>query len=454
MNPPSSKPAGRLWAPDFPFAPARSPWFYGWTMVMAGTLAIFASIPGQTMGVGVFTDHLMASLGLSRTQISLAYLVGTLASGFILPSAGRLYDLWGARKLAVLSTATLGLALLFLSVSPTLTRWASALMPATYAAFLTMTLGFFAIRFMGQGLLTLTGRNAIAKWFDRKRGIAVGISGVLMSFGFSASPQFLDWLIARFGWQNAWFVLGLLLIGGFSLIFWLLFRDNPEECGLEMDGGVSTNAKAETNLDLIIHRAYTRVEALRTLSFWVFNLSFGFQALAITAYTFHVVDIGESINVDRETILSLFLYGAFFSVGTNLLTGWLSARTRVKYLLAVENVLAGLFWVSLLIIPQVRTAGLALLVIGMGVSGGIWGNLMGIVFARFFGRVHLGAISGVTMSTMVIASAIGPYCFGLIKDLFGSYEPAFLGSIAVAALLAVLSFRADNPQRNLSPQDQ
>lgn len=442
--------SGRLWAPEFPFAPGRWPFFYGWTITAVGTLAVIASIPGQTMGVGVFTDHLMEALGLTRTQLSLAYLIGTMLSGFLLPAGGRFYDRCGARRMVVISTVLLGCSLLFLSLAEVLSHGLRVLLPSATASFLIITIGFFALRFTGQGLLTMAGRNVIAQWFDRQRGLAVGLSGVLTSFAFSVAPQGLDSLISAFGMSGTWLLLGSLMLLPVSFIGWFLLRDNPEQCGLTMDGKHSQNIPPDTNLDSLLKRSLTRREALRTPSFWIFNLSFGFQAFAITAYTFHVVDIARMAGVSRNTLLSVFFYASFFSVAANLITGWLSARTRVKYLLAVENATALLFWLALLFVPLTNSPGLILLTAGLGISGGIWGNLMGVVFARFFGRDFLGAISGVVMSTMVISSALGPYAFGLAKELFGSYDSAALVSALCVTLLFIASFFADNPQRRVA----
>ena len=55
------------WA-NTPFSPARCPFFYGWVIVAVSTLSICSSIPGQTAGIGLFTDSLMGALGITRTS--------------------------------------------------------------------------------------------------------------------------------------------------------------------------------------------------------------------------------------------------------------------------------------------------------------------------------------------------------------------------------------------------
>lgn len=438
-----------MWEPEVPFAPRKWPFFYGWTVLVMGTVAVLTSVPGQTIGVGVFTESLMEALGLSRSEISLAYLIGTMASGFLLPWAGKLYDRWGGRRLLAASTLALAGSLVYLSGSDWMAAALGRLLPATAASFVVVSLGFFVLRFTGQGMVTMSGRNLIAKWFNRKRGLAIGISGTAVAVIFSAGPLGLHSLVAMFGWKGAWLFMALLLVGIFTVLAWAFARDNPEECGLEMDGGNKGPEKEETNEDLIIKRSMTRAEALRTRSFWIFNLSFGLHALSTTAYIFHVVDIGETLQVSTPFILSLFFYAAFVSVGANLFAGWVSGRTRVKYLLAIENFAATFLWLSLVLVPLLGPGMLVLFVFAWGISGGIWGNLMGNVFARFYGRDHLGAITGVVMSTTVISSALGPYAFGLARELTGGYAPALLGGSLIAATLCLLSFAGDNPQRKM-----
>ena len=81
----AEKPASPFWSPDFPFKPRSSPIFYGWFIVVAATIGMVFTIPGQTMGFSVFTDILIEELGLSRLQLSTAYLVGTVAERLFAP---------------------------------------------------------------------------------------------------------------------------------------------------------------------------------------------------------------------------------------------------------------------------------------------------------------------------------------------------------------------------------
>ena len=441
-------------------------------VVLGATMGTLFSIPGQTMGFSVFTDVLMRELGLSRVSLSTAYCVGTVASGLTLPWFGRVLDQWGARRMVVASALVTGLVLFYLSQTAKLSSAIGSLLPLAWqeaVSFAVIGVGFFLVRASAQGVLTMSSRNAVGKWFDVQRGIALAVSGIAVSFGFSIAPKFLDLLIDQFEYDGAWIFLGFLTVTFMAGIGWLIFRDNPEECGLRMDGRAAGNdvphdelplktsspgsnlggrdpiPAPHANLDMRIHRDFTRAEALATFTFWVFNLSFAFFALYSTAFTFHIVSLGEEFGISKDRIITLFVPVAAIAVLTNLFCGLVNAHTRLKYLLVMMNIGATLCAVGL---AKLDTGwGVWAYVLGNGITGGAFTNLSGIVWPRFYGRKWLGAISGICMSSMVIASGIGPLLFGICEQWLGAYEPILVGSIFVPAVLAILSLRADNPQR-------
>ena len=99
--------------PDFPFRPAAFPFYYGWVVLIASTVGMVMSAPGQTIGVSVFTESLLAATRLSRVEFSNAYLIGTLCSGLMLPYAGAVIDRIGARRCVVLASVGLGVVLAY-----------------------------------------------------------------------------------------------------------------------------------------------------------------------------------------------------------------------------------------------------------------------------------------------------------------------------------------------------
>ena len=227
-----------LWHPDVPHTPDRWPFYYGCVIVFVGTIGILCSIPGQTMGVSVFTDILIERLGLSRMQLSIAYLAGTSMSGFLLPFGGKAFDRYGSRKTAFVVAILLGLVLVFFSVSDRVTAGVQEIVGSRrwWVAFVVIMLGFFALRFTAQGMITMASQAMIGKWFHERRGLIMAISSVFVSVAFSMTPLVFSWIIESYGWRGAWQLMAALLVLGLGPVCYLFYRDNPEECGLEMDG--------------------------------------------------------------------------------------------------------------------------------------------------------------------------------------------------------------------------
>lgn len=411
-------------------------------------LGMLASMPGQTIGFSVFIEILMAELELTRDEISLSYMVGTIVSGLTLPYGGTLLDRFGVRKSMVAASAGLGcICLYFSQIDHIANGLGSLLRFATpgLVAWLTVCLGFYCIRFTGQGMMALSATTMLGKWFNNRRGLALGLRGVISALGFSLTPLVLNGLLEAIGWRQSYWVLAATCGFGMALLAYIFYRDNPEECGLEMDGGyVPAGGKPKTD-DLVIYRDYTRAEALRTFSYWVYSSSLCLHSFLITGFAFHVVSIGETLRMEDNRILALFLPITCISIPTNLLFGWLSDRTRLRYLLMVMTLAQVLTGFSFLFLPGI--VGEGLLIIGMGVSSGGFVSLSGVFFPRYFGRRHLGAINGFHLSSAVISSALGPIVFSRIFTEMSSYSPSFYVAGTVALALFLCSFFAHNPQR-------
>ncbi len=441
----------KLFAPHIPFRPSRLPFHYGWVIAVAAAIGTVSSIPGQTTGVNVFNDELIAALGLTRSQVALAYFLGTATSGILIFWAGRIYDVIGARRLMVAASVGLGLSLFYLSVVDWLPKEVAGLFgreePSRWMLIGSLTFGFFAIRFTGQGFVTMAARNMVAKWWRYHRGKVLPFSGIGVSVCFSLAPVVFYALIQATDWRSAWQILGLCAMFGFALFGWLVFRDNPNECGLTPDAGFAPGEKQKDDPEFSVVRDLTRGEALRTYSFWVFNAIFALQAIFITAYVFHVLDLASQVSLPAETVLKLFFPSAVIGGGISIFVGWLSDRFRLKYFAAFLASGVCLSSLSLTLIPGVLI--IPLLIAGLSISSGCFGPVSGAFAARYFGVKHIGAISGVFMSTMIVASAIGPLAFSLVRDYTGSYRMAFAGTLIGAVTLVSAAFWADNPQRKL-----
>ncbi len=410
--------------------------YYGWVILIAGSMGILASIPGQTMGVSVFTDHYIAAFQSTRVGVSSAYMIGTLASALLIPLAGRWYDRSGARITASVSAVMLALFLLFLSSSSVVTETLSTVFSLSpgVVGFAAAAAGFFGIRFFGQGVLTLVSRAMVVQWFGSRRGLAVGILGIFTAFGFSYAPRPLQGLIDLFGWIGALQFLAAVLVCLFLPLSILVYRSTPESCGMKIEEGM----KRRITRRPVIHDAEvssTLAEAKRDLRYWVLVLLLWFWGFYNTAVTFHVISIFSEVGRNTAYALGIFFPIALISVVSKFVSSWASDRINLKWLIilhALSAAVSGLA-VSLLALPAART----LLIVSMGISGGLFGMLNMISWPRLFGRKHLGAVSGFAMGWIVAGSAVGPWFFSVIFQFTGGYRFAGTAGLAAGIIIAV-----------------
>ena len=420
----------------WPYNPKRIPFFYGWVIWLFSTLGILASIPGQTMGMAVFTDHLIEALGLTRTQLSMAYLLGTVCSALLLTRAGRWYDRFGGRITVTAASLALAAMLLFISISDYL---AGLMRGSSSFAFVVIFLGYFGVRFFGQGMLTSASRNTLLVWFEKRRGLVTGVRGVFVSLGFSLAPIFLAWQISLFGWRGALWWLAIYC-AVFSVAAVIAIRDNPESCGVRIDGAAhdpsapAVDAVPDMTLD----------QARRTPVFWLYSLGLSIHALFITAITFHVVSIFNEAGRGASEAFGLFLPVAIVTTSVNLAAAWLADYSRLKPFLLVMLSSFAVAGTGLLNLQD--TWGYWLLVAGLGIGSGLWSVISSLAFIRYFGALHLGEVSGMVSASMVLGSAIGPALFSLGMDWSGSYAAAEW--VCIALVIPLLGAALIIPQQH------
>ena len=428
-----------------PFSPSGIPFFYGWVILLAGTIGILMSIPGQTMGVSVFTENLLADLEVNRNSLSLAYLVGTVGSGLLITKAGKWYDRYGARVMAFISGLMLGLMLVYLTrvdgMVCSIQHWNGT--SPTVTTFILLAFGFWGIRFFGQGMLTMVSRNMVMKWFNRRRGLANAVLGIFSAFGFSLAPKLLNHFIEELEWRGAWILMAAIVGIAFTLFVVFLYRDNPEDCGCVADGKLGKTGRRRQPPSLP-DRDFSLAEARRTLAFWAFTLGLALTGLYISGLTFHIISVFESAGLSQERALGIFIPTSLIAVVVQFSAGYASDFIRLKYLLVffMAGMVTTAWGLSML---GTHSFAYWLVVAGNGIVWGFYTVLIGVTWPRFFGLSHLGAISGFSMSWTVIGSALGPYLFSLSFESTGHYKLIARGCLIISVLLLLLAFKADNP---------
>ena len=436
--------------------------FYGWLLVAAAALTLFASGPGQSHTFGVFLTYIAEDLRLSHTEVSFAYGAATLAAAFGLPYAGRHVDRRGARRVLTVVSLLLG---------------AAAIAFGFVNGLVVLALGFAAVRFLGQGCLFLCASNVIAQWFERRRGFALS----LVWLGFSASvalhPPFSQWLIETVGWREAWLWLGISSWALLLPILWFV-RSRPEDLGLRPDGRAAPEARAEAKHgsgapvarrepgatgarpdeatpreagqgsdsadDSGSPRAsqpeitgLTLKQALRTSAFWIVAVGLSLIALLMTGLFFHQVAIFQHRGLDPHLATRVFAITAICSVVAAPVLGRAMDRTPSRFMYASALVIMAGALMVLHVVDDATTAIAYAVVFGLA-NAAMHVNV-GYLWADFFGRRHLGSIQGTGQTTLIVGASLGPLPFSLSLDFTGDYSAALAGSAALCVLLALVA---------------
>lgn len=426
-------------------APRFFPFYYGWIVVAIGTLGILMSVPGQTMGISVFTDSLIDAFGITRNQLSFAYMGGTLASSLLLPWAGRLLDLWGARRMVVLATTGLIVSLVILIYGSHLADRLAPLLPNSDSTFLPVriaemipdglagltvaTIAFMGVRHFGQGQMTMIARTMIGRWFESYRGIAFAISGAFVAFGFGVAPLILSRLIDACGWRGAILILILaeVVMMGLGLAF---YRTGAIACGVPMEDGMKPRSRSDNRKV----RDWELSEVRRCSTFWLFCMGITLYGAIFTAIVFHLQAVCAARGVNPDNAYSLFLPMAMVSATAEMIGSWLSDRYSVRYHLLLMQVSLSIGTLGFLFLGT--TGGNTMIVLGLGITGGLFATINGVAWPKLFGTKHLGAIAGLNTGWVVFGCAFSPLLFSLSFSAFGSYQVA----ISVSAALPIIIF--------------
>lgn len=423
--------------------PKKFPFFYGYIILFFGSIGVLFSIPGQTVGVSVFTDPVKDALGLTRNQFSNGYMIGTLLSAFFVTKAGVLFDKFGARIVAFFAATGLGFALLLFSISENISNFlkTSFNTDSWVISFVIISLLFFFIRFCGQGVLTMASRNMVMMWFDKNRGKMNSISSITVSLGFSSSPILINYLIDKNGWEVSWQILALCLFI-FSILILQFYRNKPEDFGFIPDGFVKKTKKEKAPVTEI---NFTLKEAKKTRAFWMFGLALSFNSFFATGFTFHVVSIFKSQNYTKEEAIAIFLPVSVIAIITSTLANILSDYVQHKVYLYVMICCGFLATFGLLLLNQ--SYGVYLLVIGLGGFSGLFAVVNAVTWPRYFGRKYLGEITGKVMSFLVIASALAPSLMSYCYTKLGSYSYVSYILIAFLLFLTIGSLKLYKPEK-------
>lgn len=395
--------------------------FSGWRILALASITAALTGPGQTIGVSVFVDHLIADLGISRSQIATAYLVGTLVAALGLPSVGRRIDRAGVRRAMTAIGFAFGLALVAM---------------AGVQGIVALTVGFFAIRFTGQGSLSLVSTVAVTHWFDRKRGTALGIFSTASAIMMSLVPVGLNLMIEAYSWRVAWIASGVLIWAVVIPIARLGMVNYPEDVGQLPDGDEPT---ADTGHSATSQESLDRRGALRTTRFWVVVAASSTVGMLSTALNFHQISMLRTAGLTATEAAVMFLPQVIGAAVAGLFFGFLADRMTGRSLIPI---VMGLLTASLLLtLTLAPGAAVILYAISLGAAGGASRTVTATLLPRWFGVGHIGSIQGTASLISVGSTALGPVLLAITADMAGDYGVAAAWLALIPAGIGLIALR-------------
>ncbi|WP_040685643.1 MFS transporter [Nocardiopsis baichengensis] len=382
--------------------------------------------PGQTAGMSVFVDPIIADLDVSRSAVSTAYMIGTLAGAVALPWIGRAVDRFGVRVVLSAVAAAFAVFLVLLAAAQGLVG---------------LTVGFVGARAMGQGGMTMIATTAVAIGVTRNRGTAVGVTTAVGTAGISLFPLATERLIAAVGWREAFVAeAALIAVVVLPIALW----------GLRGLGGARGAGDGGSGEDGGAAEAWPLRAIVRTSMFWVVSSAVAISGLVTTAVFFHQVAVLGEQGLTPVEAAANFLPQTLAGLLASLAFASATDRFPPKLLICGSM--------------TVTAATLALLpLVGPGWTAMAYGASLGAAaagaraveaaaFPFYYGTASLGTLRGLTQSIAVGSTAVGPLLLSAGRDAFGSYAPVVLMLAVLPALVALAAPFARTPSRPAGPR--
>jgi len=396
--------------------------FRGWWIVAVAIVGqCFGLAPLLVYTFGIFAKPLAQEFHTNRGSIALAVSLLDVVLTFAAPGAGRLADRYGARRITVISYFGLALALVGLSFA----RPPLSILYALYAI----------AGLLGIATSPVTFSRVVANWFDKKRGLALGLASTGIGLGAFIMPSLTQFLIDEGGWRRAYLGLAVMsLVIGLPVV-WMFLKGSPEEVGLLPDGIPAPSVISGTG-----PRAGMRVsEAMRTLTFWQLCAVFFCVAACANGAIAHIAPLLSDRGVSgRTAALAASLFGAASIVG-RVVNGYLVDRFFAP---RVAAVLFGGATAGVAILWSGLTGGAVFLAAALlGLAIGAESDVMPFLVSRYFGMRSMAELYGCIFGSYTLGNATGRYLFGTGFDATGSYRTplACAFGVLVLAVIATLS---------------
>ncbi len=404
--------------------------YYGWVIVAVMWLVNFSTMATGNLSFGLFVLPMGGELGMSRGLLGWAITARRMAAGVSSFIVGRLIDRYGPRVLIPVSAAIIGVALL--AMSRVNSPW--------------QVIAIF-------GLLGMTGLAApqnimtsvpVAKWFQRKRGMALALAVSGLGIGGVFFLPFTQWLLDSVGWRTTWVVMAVIFMVMSIPLSAIFLRRQPEDMGLQVDGRpLASTGAGRTGPPAAEEMSWTVREAFRTATMWKLLLAFALAGVAQGGTSVHRIPYWIENGFDAQIVSFSFAGDAGGAATMALFAGWTADRVPIR-VIAVGSFTGLAVAMALALIGRneffLFSSGI---LFGLSVGAGM--IVHSYIFAEYFGRTFLGSIRGIVLPVMLISAGIGAPMVGYIRDSTGSYVSSWWMILALNLLAALIISSATKP---------
>ena len=390
---------------------------------MAAIGLFMGYVPIIGFSFGVFFKPLSQEFNWSRGEVSLAFSLSLLVLSAALPIVGRLVDKHGARKVILPAASLFGLVLLsFYFLTSSLLHF--------YAIYLLLGIA-------GSGTAAVPYYKVISNWFDKRRGLALGLTMAGAGLGFFVMPTLSYALISNLGWRIAYVVIGLSVVLVTIPVVALFFRETPQSMGLMPDG---EQVSEEIKTTVRERSGLTGKEAMQSATFWVMSASLFLVSLALNGCLIHLVPLLTDRGVTPQTaaLSASVLGGATLlgRLGTGYLLDKFFAATVAMFFFSLGALGVLMLWTGV----GGWLSFLVAILLGLGI--GAEGDIMPYLVGRYFGLRSFGEIYAYVLAIYTLGAVVGPIVMGVGFDSTGSYDivliPFLMLTLAGALLLTRL----------------
>ena len=349
-------------------------------------LTLFSSF-GQTFFIGLSGSEIRRTFHLSGGAFGGLYMLATLGSALTLPWLGRLLDIMPAWRVALFVLPALAVSCLIFPFMPNVVG---------------LAIGLYLLRLFGQGMMTETAYTVVGRWFSANRGRAISLIVPGHQTGEAVLPLAFVLISSWLGWQGAWaLAAATILLVAFPLIVFLLRIERVPQSEV-----VSADTSAV--------RDWTQAEVVRDPTFWLLLAGVLAPPFIGTTIFFHQGYLIDLRGYDRLAFAAAFPVMALTTVIFGLVCGALIDRYSAVRILPFF--LFPLFIAILVAALVTPVWGIYLFMLLFGVSYGFTSTLLGALWPEIYGTTHLGGIRAITVSGMVLATAVGPGLTGTLID--------------------------------------